>query len=118
MNNSARRLSRARSASNPRRMARCPTMIYPFLKGTGRDPCSRGRGAMGKRIAMLLAGALALGLTGYAAVGAGKNPGAEAIAANNALFLDGNQGDDWPAYGRTFGEQHFSPLTQINDQTV
>jgi quinohemoprotein ethanol dehydrogenase len=33
-------------------------------------------------------------------------------------LFDGASGDDWPAYGRTFGEQHFSPLTQINDGNV
>lgn len=27
-------------------------------------------------------------------------------------------GDDWPAYGRTYDEQHYSPLTQINDGNV
>src|SRR5215469_15036807 len=27
-------------------------------------------------------------------------------------------GADWPAYGRTFSEQRFSPLDQINRQTV
>lgn len=32
--------------------------------------------------------------------------------------LDGSDGRDWPGPGRTFGEQHFSPLTEINAQTI
>lgn len=27
-------------------------------------------------------------------------------------------GGDWPGYGRTYGEQHYSPLTAINTETV
>ncbi len=34
------------------------------------------------------------------------------------MLIDGNHGDDWPGYGRTFGEQHFSPLTEINAGNV
>src|ERR1700753_2634891 len=33
-------------------------------------------------------------------------------------LADTSDGNDWPAFGRTFGEQHFSPLTQINDGNV
>jgi glucose dehydrogenase len=25
---------------------------------------------------------------------------------------------DWPAYGRTYGEQHYSPFAEINDRNV
>jgi quinohemoprotein ethanol dehydrogenase len=35
-----------------------------------------------------------------------------------ARYLDSSDGADWPGYGRTFGEQHYSPLTQINRATV
>ena len=70
---------------------------------------------MGKRWWMILLGLAALPLAAWQMAGAA---GENAIAANNALFIDGNQGDDWPGYGRTFGEQHFSPLTEINPGTV
>ena len=40
-----------------------------------------------------------------------------ADAADSAL-LDSATGGDWPGYGRTFGEQHFSPLAEINDHNV
>jgi len=33
-------------------------------------------------------------------------------------LLDGSDGKDWPAFGRTYGEQHFSPLTDINQDTI
>lgn len=39
-------------------------------------------------------------------------------AANPATLLDGNKGDDWAAYGQSFGEQHYSPLAQIDTSSV
>lgn len=38
--------------------------------------------------------------------------------SSTARYLDSASGDDWPGYGRTFGEQHFSPLTEINARNV
>ena len=40
------------------------------------------------------------------------------IASSDAQLLDTSDGSDWPGYGRTFGEQHFSPLREINDGNV
>src|SRR4029077_5957258 len=37
---------------------------------------------------------------------------------DNAELANEKNGNDWPAYGRTFSEQRFSPLEQINRQTV
>ena len=34
------------------------------------------------------------------------------------LLLDRSGGNDWPAYGRTFGEQHYSPLASVNTRNV
>ena len=31
---------------------------------------------------------------------------------------DWSEGDDWAAFGRTYGEQHYSPLTQINADNI
>lgn len=39
-------------------------------------------------------------------------------AGANTLLLDDSAGEDWPAFGRTYGEQHFSPLTQISDGNI
>ncbi|MFC7500077.1 PQQ-dependent dehydrogenase, methanol/ethanol family [Enterovirga sp. GCM10030262] len=33
-------------------------------------------------------------------------------------LFDGSDGRDWPAFGRTYGEQHYSPLDQVNTETV
>ena len=37
---------------------------------------------------------------------------------DNAALSDEQDGTDWPAFGRTFSESHYSPLTQINTDTV
>lgn len=41
-----------------------------------------------------------------------------AAADPNTLLLDNSDGSNWPAFGRTYGEQHYSPLETINDQNV
>jgi quinohemoprotein ethanol dehydrogenase len=41
-----------------------------------------------------------------------------ASRTSHALLLDSNDGEDWPGFGRTYGEQHFSPLDEINQRTV
>ena len=33
-------------------------------------------------------------------------------------YIDTSEGRDWTGYGRTFGQQHYSPLTQIDDKSV
>ena len=43
---------------------------------------------------------------------------APAVTVDNKLLADEADGRSWAAYGRTFGEGHYSPLTQINDKTV
>jgi quinohemoprotein ethanol dehydrogenase len=41
-----------------------------------------------------------------------------AASIDNAALANDKDGKNWPAYGRTFGEGHFSPLTEINADTV
>ena len=55
------------------------------------------------------------------ACGGGKTDGHDGSGApenaspvDTARLTDGADGKDWGAYGRTYGEQHFSPLTEIN----
>src|SRR3954465_7380825 len=43
--------------------------------------------------------------------------GAAAIVDNAALSNEAD-GHNWAAYGRTFGETHYSPLVEINRETV
>ena len=33
-------------------------------------------------------------------------------------LLDNASGDDWPGYGRTYGQQHYSPLHDVSDGNV
>ena len=40
------------------------------------------------------------------------------VAVNSEQFVDKSDGSDWPAFGRTYGEQHYSPLDQVNDGNV
>lgn len=37
---------------------------------------------------------------------------------SSQMLRDNASGDNWPGYGRTYGEQHFSPLTDINDKNI
>ena len=37
---------------------------------------------------------------------------------DDAALADEASGDNWLAFGRTYSEQRFSPLTAINDTTV
>ncbi len=35
-----------------------------------------------------------------------------------AQLADGSDGEDWPSFGRTYGEQHYTPLADINAENV
>ena len=61
-------------------------------------------------LATMCVGALALGAVHYRAQGA--QPDAQ------ASYLDTASGENWPGFGRTYGEQHYSPLDQINPGTI
>ncbi len=39
-------------------------------------------------------------------------------APRDEPFLDATDGRNWPAFGRLYGEQHYSPLTEINTTSV
>jgi len=43
---------------------------------------------------------------------------ATALAGPHARLADDATGADWPAFGRTYGEQHFSPLAAIDASNV
>jgi len=43
---------------------------------------------------------------------------AESVPVPNVLLRDNSGGADWAAPGRTYGEQHYSPLDQINAANV
>jgi len=59
---------------------------------------------------------LALGLVTLLG-GCGDSPSG-GDPASQARYLDGNDGKDWPGPGRTYGERHYSPLTEIDAGNV
>lgn len=70
---------------------------------------------LGSLAAATFAGCLLL--AACAAQPAGKAAETRKQAAAVGL-LDDSAGDNWPAYGGTYGELHFSPLAEINRQNI
>lgn len=58
----------------------------------------------------------ALALTQLATSGSAAGPAG--LRSPDAPFRDNSAGNDWPGPGRTYGEQHFSPLAEVNAQNV
>ncbi len=58
--------------------------------------------------------ALGLGIEGCAAPGSDARP----TIVDDAALADETQGRNWLAFGRTYSEQRFSPLNQIDDSNV
>lgn len=64
------------------------------------------------------------GLAILTLMGCGQKATVDPAAANGetpdpaARLLDTSDGKDWAAYGRTYGEGHHSPLTEIDDGNV
>ena len=61
---------------------------------------------------------IALGLLSMLAATAWSKGTAPGPAASAAAYRDNADGRDWPGVGRTYGEQHFSPLAQIGQANV
>ncbi len=57
-------------------------------------------------------------LFGALALAAGALAGCGERAVPEARLLDAGDGSDWAGYGRTFGQQHYSPLDEIDQDTV
>jgi quinohemoprotein ethanol dehydrogenase len=68
--------------------------------------------------ACLLGLLLAVAYRGHAAQGSPRAKAADQARGGEAELRDDSDGSDWPAYGRTYGEQHYSPLRQIDVHTV
>ena len=49
-------------------------------------------------------------------IASAQQPGSTTV--NDAAMADDSQGENWLAFGRTYSEQRFSPLTQINQSNV
>jgi len=63
------------------------------------------------RLVGIAAAALALALSGC-------ENGEPAARAPQVVLADGSDGRDWAGYGRTNGQQHYSPLDEIGQATV
>jgi quinohemoprotein ethanol dehydrogenase len=61
-------------------------------------------------LAALAGMALALGSCNGLGLGGATSP--------EAQLVDDSNGRDWPGYGRTYGQQHYSPLHEIDQTTV
>ena len=72
----------------------------------------RGKSARLAALALVISSLSATGCSGE-----DENRSASA-AADHGQLLDSSDGADWPAFGRTYGEQHYSPLTEINDGNI
>lgn len=66
----------------------------------------------------LLAATLSIVLTGCSVSGREDVTASKGAEQWERQLDDASNGDDWPAFGRTYGEQHYSPLDQINADTV
>jgi len=76
--------------------------------------------AIRRRRAVIATASLAVGLSLASAITLAANgtalPGASIVDA--ALLSNEGDGDDWPSYGRTYSENHYSPLAEIDRSTV
>src|ERR1700677_4312379 len=59
-----------------------------------------------------------IALTWLLAAVAQAEPAVQVGRSTAAQYVDAGNGRDWPGYGRTFGQQHYSPLSQINQTNV
>src|SRR5215210_1844936 len=75
-------------------------------------------GMMRRHMSKLLPSIALLALAACSLSADNADSTAAASTADNALLATANNGDDWPSYGGTWDERHFSPLTEINDKNV
>ena len=61
---------------------------------------------------------LEVGCSAHLAKGETWRSRTDTARLSTARLSDDSNGRDWPGYGRTFGEQHYSPLKEVNAQTV
>lgn len=68
---------------------------------------------------MLLKNVIAVGAALLLLAGCTKRPG-EVVggSANPAMLSDQGDGTNWASYGRTFGDNFYSPLNQLNESNV
>ncbi len=67
-----------------------------------------------KTMGCLAAGVLLLAFNGTIV----RKAEASVVDASAERYLDSSSGSDWPGYGRSYGEQHYSPLTILNGGNI
>ena len=72
---------------------------------------------MAMRWAVAASAALMLALTGCNRDGAAEPSAVPTTGVTDAMIAAAD-GNEWLSYGRDYGEQRFSPLTQISDENV
>ncbi|MFV1989101.1 MAG: hypothetical protein ACC682_17655, partial [Gemmatimonadota bacterium] len=82
--------------------------------GQSRMPLARPRGRPFLR-PLAVAHVLAVVLLGAAACTPAEPESGAPTVVNDAAMADETSGENWLAFGRTYSEQRFSPLTQIDD---
>ena len=95
----------------------------------GKGGSGQGRPATIRRVTTMVQRAFVfvLGLTVLAAIGCSSSsePSAQAVAATSPAAVNAarltaadREPGQWMSHGRTYGEQRFSPLDQINTETI
>lgn len=77
------------------------------------------KSSVGMALSVALALASACGLSASADLpAAGRAANIDQAPANDPAFTDTADGADWISYGRTYDEQHHSPLTEIDQSNI
>jgi quinohemoprotein ethanol dehydrogenase len=99
----------ARMIDRPRKL------LHNYIRHNRTPTSHHGSENMGAtHRASSLGAALAVLLTSIVALHAAASQSSESATK----LSDNSDGQDWPGFGRTYGEQHYSPLTQVNAQNV
>jgi quinohemoprotein ethanol dehydrogenase len=61
---------------------------------------------------------IGVALSAIVAILVWQSPGSTKTTEPSQSYPDNGSGDDWPGPGRTYGEQHYSPLDQINRSNI
>jgi quinohemoprotein ethanol dehydrogenase len=61
---------------------------------------------------------ISVGLSLAASVASAASPQPGPVAVDTALLSDESAADQWPSYGRTYSENHYSPLAEISTKSI
>jgi quinohemoprotein ethanol dehydrogenase len=97
-------------------------MLQTAFDGGGREPPDLDRadrlGGIHMKIELRAAALVLLAAFGGCSRPPQASPSGSPQAVDNALLADEASGVNWAAFGRTFSEGHYSPLADINTESV